>query len=110
MKINELLNSKHVHSFIGQLSGSIIAVLSFMVLARGFSKSDFGQWVLYLSLLTFCDMIKAGMVQSAFIKNGSGVDMQSERALHNLGQRLRLIVKNLFYQINFKSLSFPCQR
>jgi len=73
MKAIDFLRGKHVQSLIGQLTGAIIAVLSFMALARAFSKGEFGQWVLYLSLLTFIDMIKAGMVQSAFIKNSSGV-------------------------------------
>ena len=72
MNLGKIFKDKHSQSLIGQLLASLIAVFSFMILARGYSKEDFGQWVLYLSLITFFDMIKAGMVQSAFIKYASG--------------------------------------
>jgi O-antigen/teichoic acid export membrane protein len=73
-------------------------VLSFMVLARGFSKSEFGQWILYLSLLTFFDMIKSGMVQSAFIKYASGARGGGGLKLEGSSWVLNFIV-TLFFSV-----------
>ena len=95
MMLMSFFKSKHVQSLIGQLTGSVIALFSFMILARGFSKSEFGQWILYLSLLTFFDMIKAGMVQSAFIKNASGVEGELFKKLEGSSWLLNISVTAL---------------
>lgn len=73
IKLKKILSSKHGLSVITQFGASFIALISFMILARTFAKENFGQWVLYLSLITFVDMIKSGMVQSAYIKYASGM-------------------------------------
>jgi O-antigen/teichoic acid export membrane protein len=95
MNLNKILNGKHGQSFVGQIVSAGIAVLSFMVLARSFSKIDFGQWILYLSLLTFFDMIKAGMVQSAFIKYASGSSGKGFNRLQGSSWFLNIVVTSL---------------
>lgn len=70
--LKRLINSNHFYSFIGVIGGAGTAFLSFALLARELSKSEFGHWALFLAILTFIDMIKAGAVQSPLIKYASG--------------------------------------
>lgn len=97
MKIKKILKSKHGQSIFTQFGGSFFALLSFMILARTFSKEDFGQWVLYLSLITFFDMIKSGMVQSAFIKYSSGVTGEKFKALQGSSWLLNIIITTILW-------------
>ncbi len=68
----KLKNSNHFYSLIGVIGGAGTAFLSFALLARELPKSEFGEWALFLTVLTFVDMIKAGAVQSPMIKYASG--------------------------------------
>ncbi len=77
----KIISSKHLQSFIEQAGTSGFAVLSFIILARILSKEDFGQWALYLTLLTFVDMIKSGIVKTALIKYSSGCDQKEKKEL-----------------------------
>ena len=66
--LKKIIHSKHTQAFIEQAGTSGVAVLSFIILARVLTKQDFGQWALSLTLLTFVDMIKSGVVKTALIK------------------------------------------
>jgi len=72
-------NSNHFYSLIGVIGGAGAAFLSFALLARELPKSEFGEWALFLTVLTFVDMIKAGAVQSPMIKYASG-ESEEEKA------------------------------
>lgn len=76
----KLRNSNHFHSLIGVVGGAGMAFLSFALLARELSQTEFGKWALFLTILTFVDMIKAGAVQSPMIKYASGEsDFEKQR-------------------------------
>lgn len=76
----KLRNSNHFYSLIGVVGGAGMAFLSFALLARELSQSEFGKWALFLTILTFVDMIKAGAVQSPMIKYASGEsDLEKQR-------------------------------
>ena len=67
-----ILSGDHLKSIFSQFGGAAFALISFTILARSLSVEDFGNWALFLALLTFVEMIKAGFVQNAFIKYASG--------------------------------------
>lgn len=70
--LNKLINSNHFQSLAGVAGGAGMAFLSFALLARELTQSEFGKWALFLTILTFVDMLKAGAVQSPMIKYASG--------------------------------------
>jgi O-antigen/teichoic acid export membrane protein len=70
--VNKIFSNKHFQSLVDHGLTSGIAVLSFMILARYFTKDQFGQWALYLTLITFLEMTKFGVVKTALIKFTSG--------------------------------------
>ena len=49
----KLKNSNHFYSLIGVIGGAGTAFLSFALLARELPKSEFGEWALFLTVLTF---------------------------------------------------------
>jgi O-antigen/teichoic acid export membrane protein len=79
--LKKIIHSKHTQAFIEQAGTSGFAVLSFIILARVLSKQDFGQWALYLTLITFIDMIKSGVVKTALIKYSSGSNKTQKEEL-----------------------------
>jgi O-antigen/teichoic acid export membrane protein len=81
LMLKSIIKNKHLQSGFTQVSASALGVLSFMILARTLSKIDFGQWALYLTILTFVDMVKSGIVQSALIKYSSGASASEKNEL-----------------------------
>lgn len=78
MNIATIVKNKHLQSLAGNLLPALLGLLSFMLLARGLSKSDFGSWALYLSSFTLLEMIKSGGVQTALVMRISGKE-ESEK-------------------------------
>ena len=79
-QLTKIWSSNHFQSAFALFASAAIALFSFMLLARGMEKEAFGQWTLYLTLLTFFDMVKSGIVQSALVKFASGGN-KSEKAV-----------------------------
>lgn len=98
--------NKHVQSGVTQVGASGIAVLSFMILARTLSQTDFGQWALYLTLLTFVDMIKTGIVQSALIKYSSGCSTEKKNELIGSSWLLNLFTIGIITLVNYSIYFF----
>lgn len=105
--LKKLLNSKHFQSFLEQAGTSGFALISFIILARVLSIEDFGQWTLYLTLLTFLDMIRFGLVKTALIKYSSGIENEHKKELIGSSWFLNLlsvsfigIISYIFYFLN----------
>lgn len=84
--------SKFDTSFIersGLMMGNIlnagIGFLTFGLLARGLSKDSFGEWVLYLSVFGFVEMIRAGFVYQALVKFVASCKEITEQKRYILG-------------------------
>ena len=71
-KLNHIIKSKNFASFSGNLLFAVLSFSSIMVLARTYDKSSFGEWILYLSLLTFFDMLRTGFTKTALVRILSG--------------------------------------
>ena len=105
--LKKLLDSKHFQSFLEQAGTSGFALISFIILARVLSIEDFGQWTLYLTLLTFLDMIRFGLVKTALIKYSSGIENEHKKELIGSSWFLNLlsvsfigIISYIFYFLN----------
>jgi O-antigen/teichoic acid export membrane protein len=89
MNLSILLKNKHLQSLAGNLLPALLGLVSFMLLARGLSKSDFGSWALYLSTFTLLEMIKSGGVQTALVMQISGKTEQEKNT--TIGAAWKLI-------------------
>ncbi len=92
---NRIISNKHAQSLFEKVGTSGLAIISFIILARVFSQNDFGQWILYLTLLTFVDMIKCGVVKTALIKYASGSKQDYQHELIGSSWILNLILVSI---------------
>jgi O-antigen/teichoic acid export membrane protein len=101
----QLLNNKYLNSFFAQVVPSAIAIISFIILVRTMSLETFGQWGLFLAMLTFLDLIKSGFVASALIKYSSGETKIVKNELLGSSWLLNLIsltlISVIFYSLYF---------
>ncbi|HMQ47693.1 MAG TPA: oligosaccharide flippase family protein [Saprospiraceae bacterium] len=59
---------ENAYSLLGYASQLGFAFLSFLVLIRLMPEHEFGVWVLFLTLTSFADMGRVGLIQNAVIK------------------------------------------
>ncbi|MBC8053230.1 MAG: flippase [Sphingobacteriaceae bacterium] len=56
------------------VSSQLLGVGSFLIMARLFSKADFGAWAIYLQAVTIFELLRSGIIGSALIKFIAGSD------------------------------------
>ncbi|MEO1077603.1 MAG: oligosaccharide flippase family protein, partial [Bacteroidota bacterium] len=79
--IAALAQRPQVLAIVTQLAGAGFAFVSFVLLARTLAPTDFGAWVLFLTAVTFLDMVRHGLVQSALVQRSAGSTPAQERTL-----------------------------
>lgn len=79
--IKKVLNSVHLHSLVAQGSAAFISLMTFMLLARVLGAANLGHWVIFISIITFVEMVKSGFVQTGYIKYASG-ESEKEAAIY----------------------------
>lgn len=65
------------NNFLSLANNGLVAVLaffSFMVLVRSLPTNDFGEWVLFLAMANFLDMLRFGITRTAIVRFLSGAD------------------------------------
>jgi len=73
--MNEMKDYWYKSGIFAFLSNSVtlmFAFFTFLVLVRVLPKNQFGIWVLYLTVVTFAEMIRNGMTNNALVKFLSG--------------------------------------
>jgi len=90
--LRKIFNNNHFQSGLTQLITAVVSFCSFIILVRGMSENNFGIWVIYLSLLTFTDMLKAGVVQTALIKYGSGSEPSDKKVIIGSSWLINIII------------------
>ena len=72
---------KGSHSLLANIVFIGFAFLTFMLLVRIYSPKEFGIWVMYLTVTSFAEMGRIGIVQNGLIKfiTSSKNDNEKER-------------------------------
>ncbi len=103
--IKNILKNNHFKSIITQGGASGIAIISFIILVRTMKQETFGQWGLFLALVTFIDLLKSGLVSTALIKFSSGQSKKEKNKLLSSSWILNiislLIITVIFYFIYY---------
>ena len=96
------------NNFLSLANNGLVAVLaffSFMVLVRSLPTNDFGEWVLFLALANFLDMLRFGITRTAIVRFLSGANETEGKQLIgsnyiiNLVSSLILII--IVFTLNF---------
>ena len=78
-------------SLIGNIIVSFFGFAGFALLARGFPKELFGEWILYITAAAFVDMFRFGIVTTAMIRylSGAGEEIHGAGPSRVEGVRIR---------------------
>lgn len=82
-------------SFLNSFFSALVGLVSFMLLTRVLSKSNFGAWAFFVGVFTMFDMLRSGMLGSATVKfyteKVPNFELrQIERAVGQLGAKISL--------------------
>lgn len=88
----KVLYEKNMSSLISNVSVAAMGLISFMLLARQLEKADFGDWVLYLALGSFVDLLRFGLTRTSAVRLLSGASQERQKAIMGTSARINLIL------------------
>lgn len=68
------MSNNNILSLTGNVIAAGFGFISFALLARIFSKEDFGNWILFVTVYVFIELLRVGFLQTPLVKFCSGVD------------------------------------
>ncbi len=72
--IYEKLKNKHFLSFIGNISMSVLSMITIAILFRSMAKEDIGYWFFFQTLFVLLDTFRTGFLQIALITFYTGAE------------------------------------
>ncbi len=71
--LKKILSNNNILSLTGNVIAAGLGFVSFALLARIFSKEDFGNWILFVTVYVFIELLRVGFLQTPLVKFCSGV-------------------------------------
>ncbi|WP_282777699.1 oligosaccharide flippase family protein [Phaeodactylibacter xiamenensis] len=88
--IKKVLFEKNMSSLISNVSVAAAGLASFMLLARQLDKAAFGDWVLYVALASFIDLLRFGLTKTSAVRLLSGAAEEKQWAIMGTSFRINL--------------------
>jgi O-antigen/teichoic acid export membrane protein len=104
---NKIVREDNFLSLTGNLTIAIFGITSFAILARTYSVSEFGQWVLFISSGSFIEVFRFGITNTALIRYLSGandeqrIKLIGSNALIGLGSTTVIVIILLLSNLTF---------
>ncbi|UII77102.1 oligosaccharide flippase family protein [Flagellimonas sp. HMM57] len=73
-RLKHIGKEKNLSSLMANVSVAFLGLLSFMLLTRQLNKELFGEWVLFITLATFVDLLRFGLTRTSSVRLLSGAD------------------------------------
>ncbi|WP_435624550.1 oligosaccharide flippase family protein [Flagellimonas sp.] len=89
-KLKHIGKEKNLSSLMANVSVAFLGLLSFMLLTRQLPKELFGEWVLFITLATFVDLLRFGLTRTSSVRLLSGADDEKKKTV--LGSSFRINV------------------
>jgi len=80
-KIHTILKEKNMSSLFTNVLIAFLGLVSFMLLTRQLTQEQFGDWVLYVTLATFVDLLRFGLTRTSVVRLLSGAKKEKHREL-----------------------------
>ena len=71
---------------------AFLGLLSFMLLTRQLPKEHFGDWVLFITLATFVDLLRFGLTRTSVVRLLSGADNESFKVYLGSSYKINLLL------------------
>lgn len=92
-RLGHIAKEKNMSSLMTNVLIAALGLLSFMLLTRQLSKEMFGDWVLYVTLATFVDLLRFGLTQTSAVRLLSGAKKEDYKKL--MGSSFKINLKLL---------------
>lgn len=104
-KLNHIFNRDNRLSFLGNIFASVLGFGSFILLTRTLSREDLGLWIIFITVATFIDLGRFGLLRGAVVRFVS-IAKEGERegfigSAFSLSAWITLLLSALFYLIYF---------
>ncbi|HSH20803.1 MAG TPA: oligosaccharide flippase family protein [Draconibacterium sp.] len=93
--IKKLLYEKNIASLGSNVIAAILGLLSFLLLTRSLSKIDFGDWVLYITLASFTDLLRFGLTRTALVRFITGAGDEEKKAFLGTSFKINILLVGL---------------
>ena len=87
-KLKHIGREKNLSSLMANVSVAFLGLLSFMLLTRQLPKELFGEWVLFITLATFVDLLRFGLTRTSSVRLLSGADDEKKKTRSKSGKQV----------------------
>lgn len=91
-RIKKIGKEKNVSSLLTNMVIAFLGLLSFMLLTRQLPKEQFGDWVLFITLATFVDLLRFGLTRTSVVRLLSGADADSFKIFLGSAYKINLLL------------------
>lgn len=91
-RIKNIAKEKNVSSLVTNLVTAFLGLLSFMLLTRQLPKELFGDWVLFVTLATFVDLLRFGLTRTSVVRLLAGAPQKEYKPLLGSSYRVNLML------------------
>jgi O-antigen/teichoic acid export membrane protein len=88
--IKKVLCEKNMSALISNVSVAATGLASFMLLARQLDKEAFGDWVLYVALASFINLLRFGLTKTSAVRLLSGAGPEDQNVIMGTSFRVNL--------------------
>lgn len=79
--VTKVIREKNFVSLMGNVSFSFFGLVSFFILVRSLDKTDFGDWIVFVTIAGFVDLFRFGLTRNPIIRFASGVGEEEKKSL-----------------------------
>lgn len=105
-KLRHIGKEKNLSSLMANISVAAAGLFSFMLLTRQLEKESFGDWVLFITLATFIDLLRFGLTRTAAVRGLSGLDEIGQKRILGSSFRINLVLLLLITVVCWSLLAF----
>jgi len=91
-KIKNIGREKNIASLLTNMVIAFLGLVSFMLLTRQLPKEHFGDWVLFITLATFVDVLRFGLTRTSVVRLLSGADGESFKTYLGSSYKINLLL------------------
>jgi len=99
--LKKILTNNNILSLTGNVIAAGLGFVSFALLARIFSKEDFGNWILFVTVYVFIELLRVGFLQTPLIKFCSGVNEKEKERVIGSAWLFALLITATFVALSF---------
>ena len=91
-KIKNIAKEKNMSSLLTNMVIAVLGLLSFVLLTRQLPKEQFGDWVLFITLATFVDLLRFGLTRTSVVRLLSAADDESYKTYLGSSYKINLLL------------------